>query len=91
MKCLVYTTNKYTNDIKKKQNKHDSWFTNINTIIKQMIVQNQHSSWYNMDSPKIQDCGGVVPDNKKDTQLECVYFMKIVGVCNLKHAKKIAF
>ena len=57
----------------------------IKTIITHMISQKQHSSPYNLDSPKAQDPSTTVPANKRDTPLEGGHSTKIGGMWNLKH------
>ena len=50
-----------------------------------MMVQNQHSSPDNMDSPKAQDHDTVVLANNKTPPLEGEHYMKIGGMWTLKH------
>ena len=49
------------------------------------MVQNQHSSPDNMDSPKAQDHDTVVLANNKTPPLEGEHYMKIGGMWTLKH------
>ena len=82
MQDLIDTNKKDNYELKKILTKHDSEFTKIKKILKQMMVQNQHSSPYNMDSPKSQDTGSVLPANNMDPPLEGGNLMKMV-VCRL--------
>ena len=62
MKSSKYINKKYTNEIKKTPKKHDSEFAyinakfaEINTILKQMMVQNHNDFPDKMDSLQVQD------------------------------------
>ena len=81
----VDTNNKVTDELKKKNyelknklNKHDSYFDDIKTLLKQILVHNQNSLSENMDSTKPQDSTTVVPDIKKFPSLEGEHLQKLV-------------
>ena len=76
----------------KKMKKRYSEFTNMKsditktkTMFKHMMVQNQHSSPVNMDSPKYQDPDTVVSTNKKYSPLEGGNSTKHCDMWTLKH------
>ena len=65
IQASIDTNNQDNDNIKKTLTKYDSEFTDIKTIIKQMMVQNHHYSPDNMESPKAYNPDTVVPDNKE--------------------------
>ena len=70
---------------KKTLKKNESEFNYDKKILDHMLVQTQPSSSDKADSPKSQDTGTVVPENKKSPPLGGGHYMKIVGMWTLKH------
>ena len=63
----------------------NSEFTEIETILKYIMVQNKNSSPEKKDSLEAQDVETIFLDNKKSPPLEDGHYMKIGGMRNLKH------
>ena len=49
MQALLYANKEDTDELKKNMTKHDSEFSKIKTVLKQMMVQNSHPSPENID------------------------------------------
>ena len=82
MQSSIEANKQYTDN---KMKKHDSEFTVIRKILKQLMVQNHNSSPDKVEPPKAQDCDTVVPANKKAPTLEGERSMKFCGIWTLKH------
>ena len=49
MRALLDSNKEDTDELKKNMTKHDSEFSKIKTVLKQMMVQNSHPSPENID------------------------------------------
>ena len=77
MKSLVYTNKQVTDELKhdsdeldKKLIKHDFEFSDIKTLLKQVLFQNKNSLPDRMGFTNNQDTATVVPDKNKAQTLE---------------------
>ena len=85
MKALVDSKNVINYEFKRTPKKHASGSTNIQTILAQIVFQDQNYSTDKVESLTVQDLEIVVLANKKAQPWEGVHDMKIDGMCTLKH------
>ena len=72
-------------ETKETLERHESEFTNIKTIIAQLLIQDKNYSTDKVDSPKDQDTDTILPGNKIYSPLESGHYMRTGGMWTLKH------